>query len=107
MAQMSNLALRRLLRQLNRKWFCSRLPGDFKVEFSNIRDLAECYLDNEGQKYVGIRVSNRIRFSHKLVEMCLLHEVAHAILPPSCDHCEHWMCVMRKLAEWGAMDGLW
>jgi hypothetical protein len=77
------------------------------VEFHNTWTLGDVSQKSWGDRYDLIRISKKVQFSENLATMILLHEMAHLALPPRCDHCEHWKALMRKLAEWGAMDGSW
>jgi hypothetical protein len=103
-------------REFNREWFGGRLPADTRLYWMPARmanrsgHLAEVWGTRKQHRPITnfkISVSNRIRFSSRLVVRVLLHEMAHISTGLGAQHGPRWQREMLRLAKAGAFARLW
>lgn len=100
---LSQRRLRRWFRQYNRRYFGGYLPRDAKLSWTPIE---QCWGQSYGEPPT-IEISPACGVDSRLARMTLLHEMVHLSLYPYRAHGPKFEAEMRRLAQAGAMKGLW
>ncbi len=102
----SDRQLKRWYREFNRKWWADELPHDVDLLYAPMREtVAE--LDHDQAGTPVIRIDPLFSICPRMVCLALLHEMAHIRLRPLRGHGATFQAEMQRLAQAGAMKGLW
>jgi hypothetical protein len=97
--------------RFNKQYFGNRLPKDMPIYYTDIEDLGKTTLMQTAIKGVSrplyIEISKRIRFSSRLSQQTVLHEMIHVAHPNKRGHRGWFDKEMLKLMKRKAMNGLW
>lgn len=102
----SDRQLRRWYRDYNRRYFGGRLPVDTVCYYSTVDHCyGDCACDAAGR--FTIRVNPDITSRRCSRRFTLLHEMAHVAVWPRRTHGKYFDSEMLRLANAGALKGLW
>jgi hypothetical protein len=101
--------LRMLYLHLNKKYFSNKLPKDMPVRFAATPvNLGTTVIHTQTFRPLFIKISKKLRFSRRLSEGTLLHEMVH-VKHPERRGCKDvaFEKEMMALARKGAFRGIW
>lgn len=102
----SDPKLRRWYRRNNRRFFGGRLTGNVLLIYETVPGaFGDCLLMPDG--YFRIRVNPIPGTGHRTHRFTLIHEMAHVKLWPDTGHGATFDAEMMRLANTGALKGLW
>jgi hypothetical protein len=111
MRKMKNSCLRYWFRIFNKKYFKSKFPKKFAVEFAKIhkRRMGITRVEKRGGDLIvgPIRIHKKYRREPSIACMTLLHEMVHAENPSKNGHGKWFNKRMTKLAKDGAFNMWW
>lgn len=98
--------LRRWYREANARWFGGALPEDVDVLYAPYAGCSAVAMRDAGENFF-IQINPAFALDRKMVQLALLHEMAHIALWPYKKHGQRFEDEMLRLAAAGAMRGKW
>ena len=106
----TNWHLEDFYRYFNKKYFGNSLPKDMPVYYKDIDVLGNTVImkTTSGQcRPLYIQITKKIRFSARLSQQTVLHEMLHVAYPEKRGHRGWFDKKMLQLMKRGAMNGVW
>jgi len=106
----TNWHLEDFYRFFNRKYFGNQLPKDMPVYYKEIDFLGNTVIMETAWgtfRPLYIQISEKLRFSSRLSQQTVLHEMLHVAYPEKRGHRGWFDKKMLGLMKRGAMNGLW
>src|SRR6266571_49508 len=105
MIALTDKALRRMFRRLNRLWFNDRVPEPDVIRFAKLDDDDGNLSSSDGQ--VTLQINRDFARHPGAAEIVMLHEMVHALMPEcKVEHgCRYGAEIVRLWAI-GAYEGL-
>jgi hypothetical protein len=101
----SDLQLKRFYNKLNATYYAGELE-DVAIWWEPVAGgIAECQRMGDGE--MVIRIDPCLRGKKSLWKMAVIHETVHVRLDPHQNHGRKFNAEMLRLAELGAMNGIW
>jgi hypothetical protein len=103
----TNRSLKALFQAFNKAYFGSRLEDDIEIRFSNVVSKTAMAYCRSNEDYDEIVIDKKFRRYRRITCLLLLHEMNHLDVGTGHGHNKHFERGMLRLAQIGALKGIW
>jgi SprT-like family protein len=103
----TNRSLKKLFLAFNRAYFGGRLDEDIEIRFSTVKCRSAMAYCRSNEDYDEIVIDKKFRHFRRLTCLLLFHEMNHLDVGTEHGHDKYFERGMLRLAQIGALKGIW